>query len=644
MNLKRILIFSWLVLGFLCAPVLAADANEAPAAAAESAVEQPQIQAAETNEPPVAYVAYNAQPATETIGSIDPNSGYEFKLELDTQGAAIRRATFSGFDDRDYQNPQPLDILSPVRINGNEFLSMANRSLIFVDRGQQLPLGQLYWRSLGATTSEDGSQTAAFETTVEELGTGIKVLKLTKSYRILKDNYSLQCDLTLENLSDAEQKVRFAMAGPLGIGREDIRGDARKVVAGFKNTEGQITSARLDKSKLLKAKDAEERRLAKNSDNFLWAAVVNKYFAAIVVPLAEEGKQFADWLPERSGRLFNPDGDAKADSGDETIGLDFQIAARTLAPAGQQGSSRTYSFEIYLGPKDQRLFDDNERYLALGFQHTIDFMGCCCPQAMINPLAFGILATMEWMYQFIPNYGWVIIILVLLIRLVIHPLTKKSQVSMSKFSKLGPRLEELKKKYADNKVELQRQTMALYREQGASPVMGMLPMFVQMPIWIALYSAINASIALRGEPFILWIKDLSAPDALFRFPALTIPIFGWTLDSFNLLPILMGVAFYLQQKLMPSQAAASTNPQVAQQQKMMMIMMPILFPVMLYPAPSGLNLYIMASTFGGVFEQYVIRKHIREKEEAEAQGLVPVTSKTGGKVKKKKPKPFFKNR
>jgi YidC/Oxa1 family membrane protein insertase len=176
--------------------------------------------------------------------------------------------------------------------------------------------------------------------------------------------------------------------------------------------------------------------------------------------------------------------------------------------------------------------------------------------------------------------------------------------------------------------------------------MGFLPMMVQMPIWIALWSAVYASIDLRGAPFLpFWITDLSAPDALFRFPAVTLPLFG-KLDSFNLLPILMGVAFYLQQKLMPSQAAASANPQAAQQQQMqktMMIMMPLLFPLMLYKAPSGVNMYIMSSTFAGVFEQYVIRKHIREKEEAESKGLVAVTSKTGGKVKKKKPKPFFKS-
>jgi tRNA modification GTPase len=116
------------------------------------------------------------------------------------------------------------------------------------------------------------------------------------------------------------------------------------------------------------------------------------------------------------------------------------------------------------------------------------------------------------------------------------------------------------------------------------------------------------------------------PDALYRFPTtIIVPLLGWKIESLNLLPLMMGVAFYLQQKLMPHQAGASANPQVAQQQKMMMIMMPLLFPLMLYKAPSGVNLYIMSSTFAGVFEQYVIRKHIREKDT-----IVAISSPTPG--------------
>ena len=215
---------------------------------------------------------------------------------------------------------------------------------------------------------------------------------------------------------------------------------------------------------------------------------------------------------------------------------------------------------------------------------------------------------------------------------------------MSKMSKLAPRAEEIKKKYASNKAEMNKKLMELYREQGASPIMGMLPMFIQMPIWIALWSAIYTSIDLRGAAFLpFWITDLSAPDALISWPPITIPLVGWTLSSLNLLPLLMGVAFYLQQKLMPAQAAAPSNPQMAQQQKMMMIMLPLIMPLALYNAPSGVNLYIMASTFAGVIEGYVIKKHIKEREEQEAKGVVPVTSKTGGKFKKKRPKPFFRS-
>lgn len=212
---------------------------------------------------------------------------------------------------------------------------------------------------------------------------------------------------------------------------------------------------------------------------------------------------------------------------------------------------------------------------------------------------------------------------------------------MTKAGKLGPMVEQLKAKYANDKTELNRQMIALYKKEGASPFIGMLPMLIQMPIWVALYSAIDTSISLRNAHFLpVWITDLSAPDALFSFPGVNIPLFG-SLDSFNLLPFLMGLAFYLQQRFTPQQAPAASNSQLAQQQKIMMVMMPILFPLMLYSAPSGLNLYIMASSFGGAIEQYVIKKHIEKNEQQKGQGLVPATSKTGGKAKKKKPKPLY---
>jgi YidC/Oxa1 family membrane protein insertase len=663
-----------------------------------------------------------------TLGSTDPKSGYKYELELSSKGAAIRKATFSEFDDRDHKNAQPLVILSPVpQADGNDVLSMANQGFqndALVQQKLEVPLQNVHWKSFGVETAGDGSQTSRFEAIIILKDTREPVVKLTKTYKVSRDSYLLDCDITVENLGSVEQKVRFNLAGPIGIGREGVRGDMRKVVAGFRDSQGQIVSgkrARLDVKKLRKAnktRNIDDRRPIEPGADFLWAAAVNKYFAAIVVPLPDEGKDYCDWVRDKTGRFYNPDGDERADTGDETIGLDLKIAATTLPATGNANSAKTYNFQLYLGPKDKSLFDKKEfllfsigsqfqsdldrgiisealqeqfknnsillspdvsvstkdkgekwliadnngtysvindegrlniyrkLYRDIGFVQTITFMPCfCCPTWIIHPLAFGILAIMKWMHAVIPNYGVVIIILVFLMRLCMHPITKKSQVSMSKMGQLAPKAEEIKKKYANNKAEMNKQMMALYREQGASPIMGFLPMMVQMPIWIALWSAVYASIDLRGAGFLpFWITDLSVPDALYRFPTvIVVPLLGWKIESLNLLPLLMGVAFYLQQQLMPAQASASTNPQMAQQQKMMKIMLPLMFPLMLYKAPSGVNLYIMASTFAGVFEQHVIRKHIREKEQAESEGRVAATSKTGGKVKKKKPKPFYRN-
>jgi len=664
--------------------------NENSGAVNAPAEEPPRIGADDS----VNFSADNAPAKTVTLGAADPKTedhetGFKFQLELSSKGAAIRKVTFSnglhngrpsGFDDRDYKNPQPLVIISPMQeTDGSETLTMANTDLVFVQQQLQLPLDRLHWKSFDKETGEDGSQTARFEAIIKIVGTNEPALKLTKTYKIIPKSYLLECNLTIENLLDSEQKVRFNLAGPGGLGREAFRSDMRKVKAGFgfRDSQGQITeisSVKLDIKKLKKAKvnldrakqsfdiaknsgmakedidkakaqldkAIRDRKLTKPGANFLWVASVNKYFAAIAVPLPDEGKDYCDWITDRTGRFYNPDLDSKGDSGDETIGLDLKITPSTLSASGQGNNAKTYNFQLYIGPKDKSLFDKNERYRELGFVQTIDFFMCCCPASIIKPLAFGILALMKWMYAFIPNYGVVIIILVFLMRLAMHPITKKSQISMSKMSKLAPKAEEIKKKYANNKAEMNKQMMALYREQGASPVMGFLPMMIQMPIWLALWSAVYASIDLRGAPFLpFWITDLSVPDALIRFPrSIVVPLLGWKILSLNLLPILMGVAMYLQQKLMPSQAAA--NPQAAQQQKMMMIMMPLFLPLVLYNGPSGVNLYIMSSTFAGVIEQHVIRKHIREKEEAESQGLVAATSKTGGKVKKKKPKPFYK--
>jgi YidC/Oxa1 family membrane protein insertase len=171
-------------------------------------------------------------------------------------------------------------------------------------------------------------------------------------------------------------------------------------------------------------------------------------------------------------------------------------------------------------------------------------------------------------------------------------------------------------------------------------------MLLQMPIWIALYTGLNADVALRNAAFLpIWITDLAGTDAIFSWAStpISLPLIGGLMGpliSFNLLPLLLTVAMYYQTKLTPTSMTAATTPQQIQQQKMMKIMMPIMMLLFFYNAPAGLNLYIMTSTFSSVFEQIIIRRHIKEREEMEAAAetmiSMPGKGPRGGRAKKAK--------
>ncbi|MBA7689526.1 hypothetical protein ES703_98034 [subsurface metagenome] len=216
--------------------------------------------------------ADHAEPKAVTLGSIDPNSGFKFLLELTTKGASIAKATFSEFDDRDYRDPQPLVILSPVNLpDGRQILSMANGRVVFPQQQLQLSLNRLHWQGFEVEKDYyDGSQTARFEAIIKNKDTGQPVVKLTKTYRVMVGSYMLDCDLTIENLSDNEQNLRFHLAGPTGIGREDVSRDMRRAVAGFRESNGQVAAVRLklNAKKLYNAGGIDTRELTRPGPGF----------------------------------------------------------------------------------------------------------------------------------------------------------------------------------------------------------------------------------------------------------------------------------------------------------------------------------------------------------------------------------------
>jgi YidC/Oxa1 family membrane protein insertase len=223
------------------------------------------------------------------------------------------------------------------------------------------------------------------------------------------------------------------------------------------------------------------------------------------------------------------------------------------------------------------------------------------------------------------DWGFAIIFLVLIVRTILHPITKKSQINMQRFGKvmqqLKPEIEKLKKKYPDDPKRVQKEQMALMQKYGVNPfqMLGCLPMFLQMPIWVALYALLYFMFDIRQEPAFFgifqmigewpFLADLSSADHFFgRFLEPKQFLF-WNITGINILPILMGGIFFVQQKYMSPQSMA-TSPEQETQQKIMRIMMVVLFPLMLYSAPSGLTLYILTSSSIGILESRHIRKHI----------------------------------
>lgn len=582
----------------------------------------------------------------DKIARTDDSSQYKFQAELTSRGAAVRTARLSEFSNLDRKDPKAMAILSPVT-SGKTHYSMACESLYVARHGQPFsglafPLEKLNW-----TLAEHNHSQAVF---VAELGTVQTVagqqqmtepkLRITRTYQVQPGSYDLISHLRIENLSPEPLKAQLNIAGPTGIPHEGQQRDTLKVFAAFQSGT-QVESQFMDTAKMKKAVDKNKPEdltfAAKQTLPFLWAAITNKYFTAIAYPSTALSKSMTGFLTAR----YYPENPGVRHS--ENCSFVLKTGTFELAAAGDSSSAVEVGINLYLGPKDKKVFENNPVYQALSFFQTIDFSSCCCPKAIIGPLAFGIVWLMNTLYHAmgpLGNYGIVIMIFVFVIRLALHPLTKSGQVQMMKMQKMQPKIQEIQKKYASNKQEMQRQMMLVYREGGVSQFMFMVPMMIQMPIWIALWTAVYMNVDLRGQGFLpFWITDLSGPDALFRFPPIDVPLIG-ELSSFNLLPLLMGAVMYLQMKLTPQAQTAQANPEMAQQQKIMSIMMVAMFPIFLYNGASGVNLYIMSSIAAGVVEQMVIRKHLREKQEQEEATLVPTTIKLA-KFKKKKPKPFF---
>ena len=296
----------------------------------------------------------------------------------------------------------------------------------------------------------------------------------------------------------------------------------------------------------LKIKEGESESTSFNGATD-WAAVRTKYFITSIIP-------------------DSPGDVVTAFMGGHNDGRDVYDIALTF-PA-----TEPTTLSLYLGPLEY----DKVKAINRGLEQVMNF-----GWGPIRPISKGVLFVLKKLHEFIPNYGYVLILFSFAVKLLVYPLTKKSYQSTAAMQQLQPEIAALKDKHGSNPQKLNQATMKLYKEKGVNPLGGCLPMLLQMPLLFALFQVFRTTIELRAEPFVWWIKDLSAPDAVFTLP-FSIPIYG---SHVAILPILMVVSMFIQQRMMSGGAAQQP------QQKTMQYFMTGFFFLIFNSFPSGLNLY-----------------------------------------------------
>lgn len=412
--------------------------------------------------------------------------------------------------------------------------------------------------------------------------------ELTKTYQVNKAKgdkpedevgaYVLDFDFSIKNLSKEAQNVNYVLQGPVGVPLESVVG-ARK----FRD----VQFAFLDREDKTFHSDSLSAQEIAEGETSLWDQPILKYigvdaqyFAAFLQPANEptlEDSYFRNYTQVASGTIDK----------EHPERTDISVSITSNDADLKPGETLTHEYELFAGPKRKELLEPHgaEAIMDLGW---------------FGAIAKVMLWLLDMFYAVIPNYGVAIILLTVMVRLCMFPLSRKQALGAAKMQEIKPEIDALKKKYGDDREKMGRAQMELFRKHKYNPFSGCLVLFIQMPVFFGLYTALRSSVNLRMAHF-LWIDNLAAPDALFPL-GFNLP---FTLgDTFNLLPIITIVLFIVQQKLfMPP----PTDEQSAMQAKMMKYMM-IFMGFMFYNVPAGLCVYFISSSLWGIAERKLLPK------------------------------------
>ncbi len=399
-------------------------------------------------------------------------------------------------------------------------------------------------------------------------GDGVRVVR---SLSAGQGPYQLWQTVRVENTSNYERTMRLELEAWHWVERSDESG-------GFIASR----SAYISHGACVYGEDGSETERKDRSDltengehgygngDVQIAAVENVYFTQAMAAAGD--------LPAARCSLTGTD----LPNADDAVGTLFR--SRLIYPweALEPGGQQTYRTLAYLGPKDRDSLHLAGHHLA----------------KMINLGFFALIANqlarlLSFIQQYVPNWGFAIILLTLLIRLLLFPLTNLSFKSMAKMRRLKPEMNRITELYKDDAEKKGAATMELYRKHKINPLAGCLPSLVQLPVWWALYTSLSTNIELYHMPFALWWTDLSSP------------------DPYYVLPVMLGVLMHLQQRLSPT----TMDPTQA---KMMMYFMPIMITVFMLFLPSGLCLYMLTNSALGITQMRL--NEYRLNKEAEAAG------------------------
>jgi YidC/Oxa1 family membrane protein insertase len=333
-----------------------------------------------------------------------------------------------------------------------------------------------------------------------------------------------------------------------------------------------------------------------------WIANSNGFFAVIIDPQTEMSSGFTAYkIPGQDvpTRLTIIDSQYDLYPADKYPGYDMRLPFKN--------SSATYNFKVFAGPLAQNILDKNDAVYHGDYVAVQSFHGWFA--FISEPFAKFLFFLMKIFYSVVHSWGFAIILLTIALRLMLYPLNAWSIKSTVKMQKLAPKLAQLQERYKKDPKKAQVEIMGLYKEHGVNPLGGCFPLLIQMPFLIGMFDLLKSTFELRGASFIPgWIDNLAAPDVVFTWHT---PI--WFIgSSLHLLPILLGAAMFFQQRMSataPKDPSKMTDQQ--KQQRFMGNIMTIVFTVLFYNFPSGLNIYWLSSMLLGILQQWWMTKKIR---------------------------------